>query len=292
MSRLAKLTDLFEEGRPVTLKTPAGGSMIVWINKLSPFEVEQTNHEGRIARARIMLAIKEIGTPEYDLFRANAQRSSKETIVKALVEAKGNEHLVKAIRDMHSDPEWREKLETLDWSSDQVAGKPDHDIEVQALAKVLEDYQAEIDRRVEELATDLRLELSALPPDALREKYEESYVEARGMAAFTAEREMTQVFYALRQCEATTREDGDLDHENCNHAKRWLEDRQEAATLPGALLEQVKQAIDDVNMAPDAARFSAALVSSSDSSGPSSKQEDSVDSGQTETSDEQGGISS
>jgi hypothetical protein len=291
MSRLAKLTDLFVEGRAVKIQRPSGEPILVWINKLSPFELEQCNHEGRIARARTMLAIRQIGTPEYDLFRASAQASKPDAIITALIQTKSNEHLVSVIRDMHSDPEWKEKLETLEWSSEQLDGKSNDDPEVKALAQVLADYQAEMDARTTFLRNELRQELAAMPEDSLREAYLESYIEQRGLQSFTREREITQVFYTLRQCEGVDQGEGTYTHENCTH-QRWLEDRRDVESLPSSLLGQIREAIEDVNMAPDVARFSDALVSSSDSSGPSSKQEDSAVSGQTETSVEQGGTSS
>lgn len=292
MSRLAKLTDLFQEGRVAELTTPAGDTVVVWINKLSPFETEQCNHEGRIARARKMLAIREIGTPEYDLFKASAAASRPDAIIDALVSEKSNEHLVKAIRDLHSDPEWKPRLETLEWSSDQVKGKPDDDPEVQALAKVLREYQAELEERTTFSSTELREELKGLSLPDLREQYLESYVETRGIGAFTQEQQKAQIFYALRQCDATDHGDGTWTHENCDHSKRWLDDVREVDTMPQGLLEQVRAAYEDLNMAPDVARFSAALGSSSAPPEHSSKQEDSADSGPEATSVAPAGTSS
>lgn len=291
MGRLAKLTDLFQEGVLCPLRTPNGQVMTVWISKLSPFESEQCNHEGRIARARLMLAIKTVGTPDYDLYAASADASKPDSIISALVDSKGNEHTVKVIRDLHSDPDWKEKLETLEWSGDQIDGKADDDPEVLALSKVLTDYQAEMQERVEHLRAELRMELKAMTPEDLREQYLDSYVEALGMRAFTREREANEVYFALRQCMATDHGDNTWTHENCDHSLKWLEDRREVDTLPETLLRQVRKAIEDLNMAPDVARFSEGPASSSASYGPSNKQEDLTPSGPTETSDAPAGTS-
>lgn len=292
MSRLTKLTDLFQEGAVAALSTPSGGTVVVWINKLSPFENEQCNHEGRVARARMMLAIREIGTPEFDLFKASAEASKADSIIDALVADKGNEHLVKAIRDLHSDADWKPRLETLEWSSDQVKGKSDDDPEVQALAKILTEYQAELESRTTYLRDELREELRAMDLPALQELYLDSYVEQRGLAAFSQQQQKAQVFYSLRQCEGTDHGEATWTHENCNHAQRWLDDVAEVDTLPESLLQQVRAAYDDLNMAPDVARFSDALGSSSAPPEPSSKQEDSADSGPEATSVAPAGTSS
>jgi len=291
MSRLAKLTDLFQEGETVPLTTPSGQKMVVWINKLSPFEMEQANHEGRIARARTMLAIREVGTPDYALYQASSLASKPDALINDLIDAKANEHLVQVIRDLHSDPDWKERLETLEWSADQVEGKANDDPEVVALDKVMTEYQEEMESRTDHLRNELRMELQALPEDALREQYLAAYVEAQGLRSFTREQQATQVYYSLRQCEATDQGDGTYTHENCDHSKKWLTTRREVDEMPMNLLQQVREAYEAVNMPQDVARFSGGPASSSASSGPSSKQEGSTASGQTETSDAQGGTS-
>lgn len=292
MSRLTKLTDLFQEGTTVVLKTSAGADMPVWINKLSPFEMEQANHEGRIARARKMLAIRDIGNPEYDLFAASAMSSRPDAIVYALCNTKSNEHLVKVIRDLHSDPEWKSKLEVLEWSSEQLDGKGEDDPEVQAVGKILNEYQVEMEERTTFLRDQLKAELEAMNEADLREQYLESYIEEQGLAAFSHEQQKTQIFYCLRRCEGTDHGEATWTHENCDHSQRWLDKREEVGQLPELLLHQIRSAYDQLNMPQDVARFSAALASSSAPSGPSSKPEDSTPSTPAETSDAPAGISS
>lgn len=291
MSSLAKLTDLFQEGVTVPLKTVTGSEVVVWINKLSPFEVEQSNHDGRIARARIMLAIREVGTPEYDLFRGTATHVAPSVLVESMVEAKSNEHLVKVIRELHSDPEWKPRLETLEWSGDQLEGKPDDDPEVVLVTKILNEYQTEMSIRQDALAGDLRKELKGLSEAVLREQYLESYVEQRGLSAFSREQQQVQIFYALRKCEGV-REGTLWDHTKCDHTQRWLDKSADVQQLPESLIAQVQTAYDELNMAPDVARFSDALGSSSASPEPSSKQEDSAESGPEVTSAKPAGTSS
>ena len=101
MGRLSKLTDLFQEGVVAPLKASDGTQVVVLLNKLSPFESEQAAHEGRIARARAMLAIREFGTPEVDLFRVAAEAAKPDVIINALLAAKDNERTVKVMRELH-----------------------------------------------------------------------------------------------------------------------------------------------------------------------------------------------
>jgi len=292
MGRLAKLTDLFEEGAVAPLKASDGSEVVVWLNKLSPFEAEQSAHEGRIARARIMLAITEVGTAESDLFRVASEAAPKDAIINALLAAKDNERTVKVIRELHSDKEWKEKLETLEWSSDQLTGKADDDPEVAVVRKVLDEYQAEMTQRTDFLRNEMRGELDALPEDKLREMHLEAYSEQQGIAAFLREKTKSETFYSMRVCEAARDDNGRWQHEGCDHSQRWLDDRQEVDQLPESLLRQVRAAYDDLNMPPDVARFLGGPASSSESRGPSSKPEESKESGPEVTSEEPATISS
>jgi hypothetical protein len=292
MGRLAKLTDLFEEGVVAPLKASDGSEVVVWLNKLSPFEAEQSAHEGRIARARIMLAIKDITTPESDLFRLASESAPKDTIIDSLLTAKDNERTVKVIRELHSDKEWKERLETLEWSTEHLTGKADDDPEVAVVMKVLGDYQAEIATRTEYLRNEMRNELVAQPEGKLREMHGESYSEAQGLAAFLREQSKSQTFYCLRMCGATRDDNGRWQHEGCDHLQRWLDDRQEVDQLPESLLMQVRAAFNDLTMPPDVARFSGGPASSSESHGPSSKPEESQESGPEVISEEPATISS
>ena len=291
-TRLAKLTDLFEEGAVAPLKTSDGTEVVVWLNKLSPFENEQAAHEGRIARARIMLAIKEIGTPEADLFRLASEGASIESVINALLTDKDNERTVGVIRDIRADKKWKDRLETLEWSSEQLIGRADDDPEVKVIAKVLADYQAEIAKRTDRLRNQMRIELAAMPEDRLRQMHRESYAEQQGLNAFMREQSRSQIYYSMRMCEATRDANGRWQHKECDHSQRWLDDRSEVDQLPESLLDQVQRAYDELNMNPEVARFLGGPASSSESHGPSRPPEESKESGPAETSDEPVGISS
>lgn len=291
-TKIHRLTDLFEEGVTLPLRTTNGDLVAIWVNKLTPFEQEEANQEGRIARARAILAIKEIGTPEYDLFRVGIEGIKSFAIIESLLATNANRYISEAVTKLRSEEEWRERLEVIQFSDDQVRDKGPDDPEVLLLDKIVREYTDEMAKRTEEARNDQRIELGALSEEDLREQYRLAYVTERGMAAFTAEQQKAQVYFALRRCDATQREDKTWDHSPCDHGQRWLTNRAEATTLPQGLLDQFRSAYIEVAMAPDAARFSEGPASSSASSGPSSKQADSEASGPEEMSVEPAGISS
>lgn len=290
-SKLKRLTDLFCEGEILVVPDRDGHEVPLWVNKLTSFEMEQANHEGRIARARTMMAIREVGTPEAQLFEQTLGDLTDRDVIDALVGDKGNEFVVKAIQDMRSEEDWKERLEVLEWSTDQVAGKSDDDPDVRLIRKVMDEYEAEITARVDRASADLKLELSELGGDQLRERYRDSYIEQRGLNAFSVEKEKNQIFFALRECDAT-RQGENWQHAACDHTGRWLDEPAEVEQLPAGLLDRVRTAYQALSVAPDTARFSDALASSSASSEPSSKQGDSEASGPAETPSEPAGSSS
>ena len=269
MSQLAKITDLFVEGGVLSLTGHDGSVLPVWINKLTPFEVEQVNHEGRIARARAILALKEIGSPEYDLFRASMVGISSEEIIDSLVNAKDNEFLLGAYRSIRSDTEWRERVEVLDWSSDQVEPLAEDDPQRKLLEKIQAEYTEEIQKRLDVSRRHARDELTDLSADQLEKRYTDMYLDERGLAAFQQEHAKFEVFYAMRQCKGTRDESGKWEHSHCDHSQKMLDDVNEVTKLPQLVFQQVRGFIQNLNMARDIARFSAALASSSAPSEPS-----------------------
>ncbi len=286
MSRLARLTALFQEGKVLTLTAPSGQEVQMWINKLSPFEQEQANHEGRVARARRMLAIREIGTAEYDLFQASAVSVSTPAIIEAIVTDKSSEHLLGVLREIRSDPAWREKVEVLEHTESAALSTEATDPEVLLMSRIMTQYAEEVDARLKVRATELRADLTAMDADEVRRQHAETYIEEQGRMAFSREMQRSQVYFCLRTCTATSVDGAIWDHRKCRHEEHWLESVGEVDALPDSILGPVLAAYQQVMVPPDVARFTDALPSSSDLSESSSSAGASTDSGPTETPDE------
>jgi hypothetical protein len=285
----ARLTDLFQEGTVLEL-SKGEQTITVWINKLSPFEMEEARQDGRVARARLVLALKEIGSPEYVLFRSSMDDISDEALIHTLLEARSNEWVAQAVRDIRSDKDWTERVEVIEQSSELV-GRPADDPEVKLMSKLAVEYT----EHVQQMAADSREEERAVLLGAsraqLEAKYEESYLEQRGLTAFTVEYQRTEVFHAVRECKATRRDDT-WDHDLCNHNQRVCANREAVAQLPERVWQLIRQAIVELNMPVDVARFMAAPASSSASlEQPSEAVEESTASIPEETPVEPAGIS-
>lgn len=261
MSDFAKLTDLFQEGTVLEL---ARGDQTVttWINKLSPFELEEARQDGRVARARTMLAIKEVGSPEYDLFRASLVGIGDEALTVALLDTKANEFLAAAIRTARSDKDWTEKIEVIEQSD--LTGRAEDDPEVILLGKLTREYLEHIQSLADESRAEERALLITMARAQLESRYEEAYLDQRGLASFNRAYQATEVYHALRECKGR-KVDGEWDHEDCDHNRRVCT-RSEVERLPDSVWTQVREAIVALNMPVDVARFTAAPVSSSASS--------------------------
>lgn len=280
MSKIAKLSRLFVEGRELVFPSP-DGDIVIWVQKLSTFLVEQCNHEGRVARARKMMEVREIGSSEFDLFQAQMLDATKDKLVAGLVQTKHDETFLQVLRDLRSDAEWRERIEVLEHSGEQVIGKPADDPENRLLASIAVDYNQEVMKRVEQASAEYKAELEALSEDELRDRWREHYIDTRGMQAFTATRMRYEVFNAMRDCKGVKDSDGRWDHTTCNHSRLFLDDIVEVAALPTPVLIQVQEALAAVTVPSDLARFTDGPASSSESSGPSRTAEGSAASGPT-----------
>lgn len=281
MSKAAKLSQLFAEGRELAFPSP-DGDVVIWIQKLSTFLVEQCNHEGRVARARKMMEIKEIGSPEFDIFQAQMIATSKQSLVVGFLQAKGDETFLQVLRDLRSDAEWRERIEVLEHSEEHMVGKDAEDPENKVLAKIAIEYNEEVMKRVDNANDEFKAELEALSEEDLRERWREQYIETRGMQAFSSTRSRYEAFHAMRDCQGVKDEDGRWSHITCNHSRYLLDDVADIEALPTPVLVKVQETLAAVTVPTDLARFTDGPASSSESSGPSRTAEGSEASGPTE----------
>jgi hypothetical protein len=280
---LARLTQLFAEGKELVLTPPGGGEPeVLWIAKLNAFEEEQANQAGRVARARLINAIKSEGTPEWEWLQGQKVDTLSIAMVESIVGSKESELFVKAINDLRSDPEWREKLEIMDHSDeDELVG-----IEQSAHNRLKAEHAEALLSRHDERKAELREELGQLARPHLEEQYEQAFLNEQGMAAFGLERARQHIYLSMRSCEASppTGDNARWDHSSCDHQLRYLASASEVAQLPQSIREKVEDAYNEIALAPSVARFTDALASSSESLEPSAMEADSTPSGPAATS--------
>ena len=280
---LRRVTDLFIEGTELVLDER--DPVLVWINKLNPFQTDEARKDGQAARTRLTLAMSNPLSEDSQLFDANASRLSDEVIAKGMAQTRYQEFLVEVSDELRVDEEWKDKANLLDRAAEQLAHLPAGHAELKQLDDVSEDYFGEMTRRTDARRDSEYESLIALPRDELRARYRDQWIEQQGTQAFLAEFRITEIWYSLRECFAPGKlENGRWDHSKCDHRVKLVDDREQIRQLPDGLIVQARQAIEALQIDDRTAKGSAAAPSSSESSPRPNEQETSAPSGPAETS--------
>ena len=274
-----RLTDLFARGQQLVLFE---AEMVVWVARLNAFERAEVNKDASAGRAK-RLHLLRTDDEELMMLESAITDYSRDDIIASLVNAAGNENFVKAVDDIRADKEWREKLEVIErgrsLAQDQVT--PDQE-ELNRLGELYGSYQEEVGRRQARFDNETRAELNELDDEALREKYRDTYKSMLASTAWIEEQQVSEIFYALRECEADP--GNPTDHTKCDHSKRFLESRADVRQLPDEVYDNVRRIIQELSIPAREAGNSAAPQSSSASSERPAEAEESTPSIPEETS--------
>lgn len=272
-NRLAKfhrVTDLFIEGKEVVLDETGEEPVLVWVNKLNSFEQDEARRDGNVGRARATLALDDPDSPETQSFEGSLGQAAKEVLIRALVQLRTNEFYVAALDDIRTEDEWRDKIDLIERGPQLAADRPDDPSEEEQAR--FDELMVKYDERVVELserrAEEYRQEIAQEDEKELKKRYLSSYRESVGTSGFLTEYRVSELYFALRDCRATKRdENGRWDHTDCGgHRDRLLEARSDVKEMPDALLALVRDALTDLAMTPRDAGNSDAPASSSASS--------------------------
>lgn len=285
LNRIKRVTDLFEEGREVVLDDDLDDPVLVWVNKLNPFEMEEARKDGSVGRARALMRLEDLDSPERLMFEQALTGRTVESLADALVYAHQNEDYVRALDDIKADPEWKDRLDVLERADQQMldAGAAPDDEEQARLAKLNQEYMARVRELTDQYQGERREDFKGMDLEALQERYRESYRDQAGSAGFLNEYRTTELYYALRDCQAKAGDSLGWDHTACSHRTRLCESRAEVRELPEGLINKVREAIVLLNMSPRDAGNSDAPASSSASSEQPSAPEAATPSTPTET---------
>lgn len=271
-SRYVRLEALFRRGK--TIDFPDG--TLMWVQVMNPLEADNAREEASTARARIVLALKEIGSDEQAKSLYEFSQLPPNAAVDAIVNAQQTRWLAQADDKVRDDPEWKERLEIFD-RHDALGGRPPEDAERKLLEKITSDYLTEIYRRVGEDADFERQRLTGAPVEEVRERWLELYRERRGEQAAFMEQQITAAWYGARMCEARKPADGedvvadDVDsdgwyHGACSgHQMRVYESKADYKSAPLEIQNAVLGALVDLNLSIRDTKNSDSAAISSDS---------------------------
>lgn len=271
LSKVQRVTALFEEGREVVLQEDGpDGPVLVWVSKLNPFEQEEARKDGSTGRAMAVMRLDDPSSPEMAVFGQALEGREAPAIVDALVYAKQNEDYVQALDDLKAMEDWQDKLLVLERGDELLddAGAEVSDEQRSELAELNQQYMRKVDELTKGHQDARREVFEGMDDEGLRAAYREEFRRTTGSQGFLSEYKISELYYALRDCSATTKyENGRWDHGGCgSHLEKLLSGRADVRTLPEGLLVVVRDAMQALAMTPQDAGNSDAPASSSASS--------------------------
>lgn len=283
-----RVSDLYVDGTELVLE----GDVVIWLQVLNAYEIEEARGDAQAARARLVLALRSEDSDEVAKVHARYEEDGRSIAIETLVEARSERALPKVIDAIHNDPEWTERLEIVARADGDDDDRPPSEEE----QKVIEDINLAYVKAVQEGLDDerswLRSRFEAMDDDQLKGEYVDLYIDRRGTEVAVNEYKLAEVYRGARACDAVRDDEGNWSHRGCEgHRMRAFESKQEVRELPDRLQQAIFDAYTDLSMDLRTAKNSDRQGSSSDSSPLPSEPEESTPSTPVETQDEPPGIS-
>lgn len=269
--RFKRVSDLFVDGTEVVLQEDP--LVMVWVHKLNSFEDEEARRDGLAYRSLMLLQIERQGEDHSEIsqFMMEYEAADHEGKAELLANLYSQEDLVLAIDDTDAEERWQDRGEML--RRRETLEELLEEDEKKTLLEEMQEYFNEIQEAMKRRTKERQNEFRAYDESRLRKEFRKKAAEAVTLNYFIQERDITMIYYALRDCEATRRGD----HSNCSH-KRLLDDREQVRDLPEELITKIKDAMDNVEVNPREAGNSDAPQPSSGLSEQPSEEEESKDS--------------
>lgn len=233
--------------------------VIIWVQPPDPLQREEAVRAGQAARARALLAVKDITTDQGLEAHGFVDELTREQVTDYIINGESRDFRSRAIRDVLADKEWEDFTALQDslreWEELGEPEGPDWD----ALLKRDKEYGEAVRTRVQEILDDTREGLKLLEEEELRKRARKQYADAMGNQAFMQAYEVNMLFFSCRDDE--------------DHDLLFFEDTQELQRQPEfvqiALANKLSEYIKD----PAEAKNSPRVVPSSPQSEPPAAQE-------------------
>lgn len=290
LDRLRRVTDLFVEGTELFLgMDDEQKPVIVWVNKLNSFEVEEARRDGVAARGLRQVELQKAESPERAAIMARIDKWSDEELAQNRVAQIADEIWLQVINDLEADEEWAEKVAMVRRMPQLLAdaNAPEDDPRRKELEELNLAYLEEVRVRNERSQREKLEEFKGEDREKLVEAFVEQWEARVSLEEFMAERRITELFMALRDCQAEEIPDGQggrrWNHARCDHTQRLLDTRSQVKTLPEGVLDKASEVLEGLTVPQRESGNSVAPESSSESSERPSGAEDSTPSSQGET---------
>jgi hypothetical protein len=287
--RLRRVTDLFVEGTEMYLgDDDRGEPVVVWVNKLNSFEVEEARRDAVAARGLRLLELEKEDNPERQAMMLQVHRWDEGRLKKARVDQVSDELYMAAISDLEADEEWADNIATLRRLPTLLRDEnaPKDDKRWAQFDELNQEYLSVLQDRLSKLQDEKTREFDQLDRETLVDDFMESWRSRLSLDEFMQEKRRTELFFALRDCKASrVKFDGGerWEHQGCDHTVRLMESRGQVSSLPEGIIERAMDVMDGVTVPQREAGNSDAPASSSASSEQPSEEGASVPSIREET---------
>jgi hypothetical protein len=277
--RLRRVSDLFNEGTELYLGQDGDQKPVVlWINKLNSFEVEESRRDGAVRRGERLAELSKPDSPEFEGLRATVALWSDDELREQIVKGKDDELMLKALDDLETDPKFRE-------AEDYVRRGPallrDEDVDSSdpryaALEEANATYMTAISQATVKLHRQEFEDLAGVKRHDLAKAFYQQWRERVTLEDFMSARRLSEIYLATRDCYAVdegTELGGERiwNHDACDHAQRFFSSRAVARTASEALHDRILKALSDLT---SSYRESGNSDAPGSSSGPSEQSSD------------------
>lgn len=292
MDRLRRVTDLFVEGTELYLGMDDGGKpVLIWVNKLNSFETEEARRDGLARRGERVLQLSQQDNPERLALEMSLSNWTMQQLAEARASQLSEETYLGVVNDIEAEAEWQEKLALMRRLPSLLddSGVSSEDPRWKELDEIRTGYLNEIRTRQEKTHAEQVREFLATDREELQKSFFEAWSNRASLDSYMEEKQVTELFYAMRDCVATERgrtESGAIlwDHTDCNHNSRLCTERADVRKLPEGIIERVIETLEEIVVPQRESGNSDAPASSSASSERPSKEEASTASTPEETS--------
>lgn len=244
-TRYKHLSDLYVQGTELIFNN----EMVMWLQVLNSFELEDLKKDAIVARNRFVMAIKEIGSPEYieagDVFNSEP----REAVTLWILSKKENKLATEALNSIKDDAEWKDRIDIINRTDDLKEVKEDSP-EYLLWEKINAELNEEYFARLKEETDYEEEQLNRLSIEDLKEEYLDCWIDTRGDAEYQATYRIHEVYFAARVCNSDIPVEGEFGpdaHKDCNgHKEKIYDDTRDIYDLPDKLFQEIRLKLDEL----------------------------------------------
>lgn len=250
-NKFKRIVDLFSEGETCFLGDDETAKPIcVWVNKLNSLEEEEARLDGQSARTEKMVAVADLNHPETQSMYMTLEEWTDEELFQAAANQKGDMMVALAVADVEADEEWKDKVEYLRRQpqilddAKVAADDPRREQLVETNSKYIAAIEAAYEKRMAEVLEEVKAE----GKEKVRDQFIKDYKDRLAIDHYMQERRITQLYFAVRECEAVRAEEGEWEHKTCDHAKKLMDSRHDVRDLPQHVLDRMLDTYESVQI--------------------------------------------